>query len=242
MYEVDLQGEVVHLKTIDEPELPTKTSDITADGGQGQLPSPPDPVSESSEKETATCVPTNEVTKVNQSGSAPSLTTDDEPWPTKFTETLTPFLSESAMEKLKDMFLQGPEPPFVSDNGWGDRQSQAGDGTKGQDVTAEASVSTTSNLQSERGKGGKRGRRGRDKSGRGRGGKDSRGGREDNRKVLSDVRIQSTSQVIFLYVTSDCLPRLANSIETRTDYTPRDYTYTFPGQTGDRNRPQWSRK
>ena len=189
----------MHLKSIDEPELPAKTADITGDGTQVQLSSSPDAVSNPLKNQTiGSHPPTEEIPNEDSiSSNAPG---DDQSWPTKFTETLTPLLSPSAIEKLREMFLQGPEPPFVSDNGWGNRESQAGDGITAQDVTADSSLSETPELQNTRGKGNKKGRRDRDKSRRGRDGRRARGGREDNRKVLSDVRIQPILRVVFLYI------------------------------------------
>ena len=107
-----------------------------------------------------------------------------EPWPDRFTAALTPFLSEEAVEQVKIMFLEGSEPPRVSDNGWGGRPARPSDAD-----TAEASnvPEPTQEILGEY-----KGRRGKDRNNRGgRGGRGGRAGgrREDTRKVLSDVRL-----------------------------------------------------
>ena len=39
--------------------------------------------------------------------------------------TLSPFLPKEAVEKLKQLWLEGPEPPRISDNGWAGRTTKA---------------------------------------------------------------------------------------------------------------------
>ncbi len=83
------------------------------------------------------------------------------------------------------MFLEGPNPPFVSDAGWAGRpapqtnnNSVSDSETVGEDVDTNARKAV---------KGGGR----RDRGGMGRRGKGGRGGKpavEDHRKVISDVR------------------------------------------------------
>lgn len=79
------------------------------------------------------------------------------------------------------MYLEGPEPPFVSDGGWGARKPrEEGDMEEPPEEVVEEST---------------RGKRGR---GRGRGGKGGRGGgrtgkRVDMRKVISQVRYRNFS-------------------------------------------------
>jgi hypothetical protein len=41
-----------------------------------------------------------------------------DPWPDHFNAKLKPFLSHGSITQLKEMFLQGPEPPRASDSGW----------------------------------------------------------------------------------------------------------------------------
>ena len=96
-------------------------------------------------------------------------------WSEDHATGLEKFLSPSVMDKLKQMYEEGPEPPFVSDSGWGGRQAKQEES----EVTEEAPAETSS----------KRGR------GKGRGGRGSRGGnrgvragkREDGRRVVTEV-------------------------------------------------------
>ena len=105
------------------------------------------------------------------------------PWPDSFTTRLAPFLSTEKIEDVKKMFLEGPEPPFVSDAGWSGRQAAKADesGTSG-------SMDTKDGIETRKEDKGKRG----STRGRGRGGRGGRGGksfREDHRKVTSEVRV-----------------------------------------------------
>lgn len=100
---------------------------------------------------------------------------DEGPWPERFTTTLSAYLSAPSIEQLKQMYLEGPEPPFVSDGGWGARKPrEEGDAEEAPEEPVKEST---------------RGNRGR---GRGRGGRGGRGGRAgkrpDTRKVVSEVR------------------------------------------------------
>ncbi len=111
------------------------------------------------------------------------------PWPDLFTSRLAPFLSAGQIEDVKKMFLEGRNPPFVSDAGWTGRLASKTNDSSISDLGAVAEDADT-NTRNETMKGGGR----RDRGGRGgRGGR--RGGRpgvEDRRKVISDVRPFST--------------------------------------------------
>ena len=39
--------------------------------------------------------------------------------------TLSPFLPKEAVQQLKQLWLEGPEPPRISDNGWAGRTTNA---------------------------------------------------------------------------------------------------------------------
>lgn len=118
-------------------------------------------------------IATEEVQKVSEA----------EPWPGHFNTTLAPFLSESAIAQLKQMWLEGPEPPRVSDNGWAGRAAKTQtEGEASEGAPAQGENQEESSKSSRVGRGG-RGRRGGKADGRkGRG-----GGREDNRKVITEV-------------------------------------------------------
>lgn len=109
-----------------------------------------------------------------------------EPWPKTFDDALAPFLSEEAISQLKNMFLEGQEPPRISDSGWGARPPMNNDNTEGSSAQNPSQEEPPIEKQA-------RGRRGRERGARGArgGGRGGRGGgqqREDTRKVLSNVR------------------------------------------------------
>jgi len=118
----------------------------------------------------------------------------NERWPDHFNTVLTPFLSDEAIAQVKKMFLEGPEPPRVSDSGWGSRQPRtsedvdAVEGAEASNVPEPSQGVPEKEQKGQRGKerGGKGGRGSRGGRGGGRGGR--AGGREDSRKVLSNVR------------------------------------------------------
>lgn len=209
VYEVDLDGNVIHVKSLTKPESsPKKKEDTkenhpaaeegapspqpTSDSTNGPVP----PTTEPSEKaDESTEAAENVVAEMagtpNAAPNCESSQTQNEPWPEQFTAKLTAFLSEETVVKIKELYLEGPEPPFVSDSGWGGRQAKpAEDDNKpeGEDTPA------TPEAPEEEPKQG-RGKRGRDRGVRGgrgaRGGRGGRGGRpgarEDHRRVLTDV-------------------------------------------------------
>jgi tRNA pseudouridine13 synthase len=209
VYEVDLDYNIIHIKSLDIPEsLPKKNKDIIAatvgpemdgiaevvqvaetnimegieDHGDAAFKS----VNEPSEMTPSAAVGTshgNDKSKKKTTGLS-------EPWPERFTTALAPFLSEEALLQVKTMFLEGPEPPRVSDSGWGGRPARASDA----DITEAPNVPEPIQEEPEQDKG----RRGTDRGGRGgRGVRSGKGGgrggrangrREDTRKVLSNVR------------------------------------------------------
>lgn len=104
-----------------------------------------------------------------------------DPWPEHFSTALGPFFSEDALAALKQMWLEGSEPPRISDNGWGGRTSKPQ--VEG-DVHENASP-TQHEERAESSKDSRGGRGGRGRRGGRAGGKKGRA--EDNRKVLSKV-------------------------------------------------------
>ncbi|KAJ7781116.1 pseudouridine synthase [Mycena metata] len=157
VHEIDQDGNVVHLKSLEKPQAPKGEATSAATVST-------DVVMEDGEKTTD---------KPADKGKAK---TADEPWPEHFNTRLSEFLSEDAILKLKEMYLEGPEPPRVSDSGWGSRPAP---GTASTEPAAEPELE-------KRGKdrGGHGGRGGRGGRGGGRGGRPA--AREDHRKVLSN--------------------------------------------------------
>ena len=184
VFEVDQDSNVVHIKSLEKPQSSKKapeespSADAAAEGKS----------TESEADVTAAVVdePSEPVqTEVKEPDAAP-----EEPWPATFNEKLSSFLTPTAIEDLKKIYLEGPEPPLVSDNGWAGRAAK-----KTEEETADGSISTPTveepKPEEPKPRGAReRGGRGRDKRG-GRGGRGGgRGGnsREDTRKVVSEVR------------------------------------------------------
>ena len=195
VYEVDFDGRVIHLKSLEKPEsakkdvLETTTpavssstvpdEDIKMDGTGDKT----EHLVESTEKEdlATTSAP-------DQKAESPKISANDGSWHEHFNIALSSFLSEEAILQVKDMYLEGREPPRVSDAGWAGRSAPFvgdRDGEAVSEAVSEATVIVPDKREgNDRGGRGKRGGRG----GRGCGG---RGGssRVDHRKVLSNVRL-----------------------------------------------------
>lgn len=115
------------------------------------------------------------------------MVADDEvTWDDAFESSLSPFLSEALIVELKKMFLEGPEPPRVSDKGWTSRMHKKSedvdiseqDALPHQDIVLQSSDTKRGKHQNARGG---RGRQ------RGRGGHTQGTERDDRRSVLSKV-------------------------------------------------------
>jgi tRNA pseudouridine13 synthase len=185
VYEVDQDSNVVHIKSLGMPAPPEKkaknveepASEVNADAASGEPT-----VKEGTEAELGT--ETSPETLDKAPGESSKQASSTEPWPDSFTTRLSPFLSTEKIEEVKKMFLEGFEPPFVSDTGWSGRQA-----VKAKESGGSGSIDVEENVETRKDNGGKRGssRRGRDRGGRG-----GRGGgksvREDRRKVTSEVR------------------------------------------------------
>ena len=201
VYEVDQDGNVIHIKSIGMPEPPAKKAKETAGASlvvDGDVPSPKEV---SAAQELAATDSGTETLDTAQGDSAEQSSSHvpGVPWPDSFTTSLAPFLSAAQIEDVKTMFLEGRNPPFVSDAGWSGRvapkANESGISDSG-GVKEEADTNTRKQDQATRG-GGRRDRGGRG----GRGGRGRRGGRpvvEDHRKVTSDVRPVSTVGVYLM--------------------------------------------
>lgn len=89
-------------------------------------------------------------------------------WYDRFDTTLSAYLSKEVIAQIKQLYLEGPDPPFVSDAGWEGRKAKAdGSGGDGMDVDEAQNSKDTKSKRGRKGKG--------------------RRGQVDNRKVLTDV-------------------------------------------------------
>ena len=143
MNEVDLDSQVIHLKSLAMPSSSKKGSDSAAVAATASnvlssdtnlSETAPETSGKAQTEESPDVVPGNIPENVSEplqteADTQESTPPEDEPWPERFTASLQPFLSEAAINQVKSLFLEGPEPPltFVSDSGWAGRQTKTGD-------------------------------------------------------------------------------------------------------------------
>jgi hypothetical protein len=148
VFEVDLQGNEVHLGSIGPPVEPIEPVAATAES--------------------------TEPTEVELENDAEYET---EPWPERFTTQLASIIPEDAIRQIKELFLQGPEPPETAAS-----EPTSSTAAVTQSMDTESAGAFSGDRRGGRGSQAGRGRgRGRGRGGRG-------GGRVDNRQVLLDVR------------------------------------------------------
>ncbi|KZT41182.1 tRNA pseudouridine synthase D [Sistotremastrum suecicum HHB10207 ss-3] len=181
VFEVDQEDNVVHLKSLGLPESSDKPKDTTAKPASEAAPEPTSEATEvDSDPHSAEQPKTNEA--VDQAEA-----TDEEPWPARFSTRLEPLLSERALLELKEMFLQGPNPPQIKSeqpSGWNGSGQSASVGDLDQTPGDGVNVPEESSSKSDRNA--KRGRGGRGRGGRGGGRERKSKAAEDNRKVITD--------------------------------------------------------
>ncbi|KAH9077316.1 tRNA pseudouridine synthase D [Lactarius deliciosus] len=177
---------------------------------------------------TKTLGPTHGDSTEPASSRAPGV-----PWPDVFTTRLAPFLSAEQIEGIKKMFLEGPNPPFVSDAGWTGRlTSKTNDSSISDSGAVGEDADTNSRKQDEAMKRGGR----RDRGGRGgRGGR--RGGRpvvEDHRKVISDPIVSKQTRTSFHQTVRELF---GGKLDSETDMSE-------PTNAGDGSRivVRWARR
>ncbi|KAJ8086756.1 multisubstrate pseudouridine synthase 7 [Marasmius tenuissimus] len=222
VYEVDLDGNVIHLKSLAKPDSSKKnavaaedqeepsTSGSTQQNGdepmQGIETADTDKKAETEESKGT------EPPAQPEAAKAEPPEDPKNPWPETFNTKLAPYLSETSIAQLKEMFLQGPEPPRVSDSGWGGRAPKEAGASEDTPAAPAPEPQETSSSSSGRGRGG-RGRdrvRGRGGRGGGRGGS----GREDHRKVVSEPFESKDTRTAFHKVIRDLFK---GKLDTETD-------------------------
>ena len=159
---------MLHLKSLGPPEsspAPETLADVP----------PQDSMSSISQPQVTSSTDQTPVPKDTECPPAPIEVQERYVWPEDHIAALEKFLSPPVITKLKQLYEEGPEPPFVSDSGWRGRQAKQGESS----VTEETPIEE---MTPKRGRGRDRGGRGRDGSARG-----SRK-REDDRRVVTDVR------------------------------------------------------
>jgi tRNA pseudouridine13 synthase len=181
VFEVDQDNRVIHLKSLNSPE---QSGDTIASQEHAI-----DDVRDSATaliESTKHASSSKDASDLSHDNDSEMLDTGDniqpedgDPWPKHFTTTLSAYLSTQLIEGLKQMYLEGSDPPFVSDSGWEGCQARGQERNEAESVGEQVEEQSTG----RRGKG----RRGRGvRSNRGRG---ARNGRNvDTRKVVSEVR------------------------------------------------------
>ena len=169
VFEIDQNDRVAHLKSLEPPE-PSSAPDAHNDATPQESSTP------APEPQTTPSADLAPISGVSGDASGPVIEAQGYVWSEDFTVALEKFLSPLVIGQLKQMYEEGPEPPFVSDSGWGGRQVKQEES----EVASEPPVEMTSGRGRGRGRGG-RGGRGRERGVR-------PGTREDNRKVVTEVR------------------------------------------------------
>jgi tRNA pseudouridine13 synthase len=125
---VDLDGKVIHLKSIGKPVSP---------GNENDEVSVPDAL----KQEDAMDILPDSTAGTGSSTQQTDGDSSQKPyalvWQDHFTIALAPFLDPERMQQVKDMYLQGRSPPRVSDSGWAGRKAKLPDEETGFAQTVE---------------------------------------------------------------------------------------------------------
>ncbi|KAF8238780.1 tRNA pseudouridine synthase D [Tricholoma matsutake] len=246
VYEIDLDGNTLHLKSLEkpvsskneiEPKADSSTSKAAGDLMEG--------IEDSTSMETTEISEVQDNSNMYTSGAQGSTAEEgtsqepapqpshSEPWPEHFTTALAFFLSNEAIEQVMQLYLEGPDPPRVSDSGWGGRVARATVQEDTNNINPEPTLEEPEKT--------KDGKRGRDRAGRNsRGERGSRGGRggraggdRDHRKVLSDPITSKTTRTAL----HQAVRRLfGGKLDTETE------TSTTSSEEGSRIVIKWARR
>ncbi|KAG2077310.1 tRNA pseudouridine synthase D [Suillus decipiens] len=237
VFEVNQDNQVIHLKSLDMPESSSKKGKGNDEGSSSTA------VAEASMAQPQELV-TNPESNTAEEPSADTeakgkddSTPADTPWNDQFTEKLAPYLSEASIGQLKTMFLEGREPPRVTDSGWGGRLTKTTEGSiETLDAVKPSEEADTSQdddtVKRGKNRGGRGDRGGRGGRGRGRGGRQG-GDREDHRKVLSEPISSKTDRTALHQVVRELF---GGKLDSETDMS------TPAGDNGSRIVIKWSRR
>ncbi|KAI9574709.1 tRNA pseudouridine synthase D [Boletus coccyginus] len=236
--EVDLDHQVVHIKSLGLPEskkdkaASSVLAEETADASTPVVTGVQD--SDANERAGPSTVRQSDtVTPSIAKEHENEVVADDEvSWDDAFESSLSPFLSEALIAELKKMFLEGPEPPRVSDKGWMSRMHKKSedvevseqDALPHQDIVLQSSDTKRGKHQNARGG---RGRQ------RGRGGHTQGTERDDRRSVLSKPIGSKATRTAFHQVVRKLFK---GKLESETDIS------TPAGDEGSRITIRWSRR
>jgi tRNA pseudouridine13 synthase len=161
VFEVDLDGKSIHLKSIGKPaslgnDDGTVPVGLEQEGAMDILP-------DSTPGKDASAPPNDD-----HSSQKPNVLV----WQDYFAADLAPFLNPECIQQLKDLYLQGRNPPRVSDSGWAGCKARSSDDQKG--VAQSAEQTTTLEVE---------------QSHKQWGGSNKTAERADDRKVVSEVLV-----------------------------------------------------
>jgi tRNA pseudouridine13 synthase len=233
VFEVNQDHQVIHLKSLDMPESSSKKGKGNNEGSSSSAVAE---VSMTQPQESVTNAESNTTEELSADTEAKvkdDSTPADTPWNDQFTEKLAPYLSETSIDQLKSMFLEGREPPRVTDSGWGGRLNKTTEDSTETTDAVKPSEEVDVSQSDDTGKRGKnRGGRGsRGGRGRGRGGRQG-GEREDHRKVLSEPISSKTDRTALHQVVRELF---GGKLDSETDMS------TPAGDDGSRIVIKWSR-
>lgn len=212
VFEVDLDGNVTNLKFLGNPGSSSK--------GDAGMTSPTQPEHVPKEMEGFPNVHTTAKDLDSEgSGGASSQKLDSpgELWPEHFNTALAPFLDEERIGQLKKMYLEGRDPPRMSDSGWAGRKAKTVDEGSAMAEPVEPTVVAASGKDNKRGMRGKQSGRG-DKP-------------EDNRKVTSQVRFNC-----FNFLISSLMLFVADLVQRDENCISQSHSRVIFRQTRNRNR------
>ncbi|EGO02191.1 hypothetical protein SERLA73DRAFT_48912 [Serpula lacrymans var. lacrymans S7.3] len=106
VYEVDLDYKVVHIKSLEMAESSQKKNEPAVQEAAG---------TGSTKDEEQITVEGVEASKSDE---------PEQSWGERHGGLLAPYMSEDAIIQLKQMYLEGPEPPRTSDNGWESKRTK----------------------------------------------------------------------------------------------------------------------
>ncbi|KAF9008970.1 pseudouridine synthase [Cyathus striatus] len=236
VFEVDQDSRVIHLKDIRKPQSSKKgtTEAIEQDVATGtptkdsnQSDAIQDMSADNGDAAAENIITSEVISEPSTESSKPARSTSQDPWPTHFDSDLAPFLSEDAIAQVKQMYLEGPEPPRISDSGWGGRTVKLAVEGEPSLPTEPANDSADKVKEDKSRDRGERGRRG------GRGGRGGRSGRQDERKVMSKPIDSKDTRTAFHKIIRELFK---GKLDTETDSS------TSAGDDGARIVIKWARR
>lgn len=190
VHEVNLDGQEVRIQSLELPQSESKDAEPGVESTKAGAEVSNEPSIPVQTTDDSTDIPQNNQQQGEPEGPQTDQDENTDPWPEKFTTALTPFLSESLIEQLKNMYIEGPEPPFVSDSGWGSRQNQNEESTN--DFVPDEEKISEDPKPEPKNDDKKRGRESGQRRNRGR--RSIRNQREDKRRVISEPMMSKTAR------------------------------------------------